>query len=150
MTILLSNITYSLINERKKSDAREATFEWLKRKDFDHIIVVQGAVSPTFMYYIQHSLEGNNINWNNIIITKQEIRTPEEVERHLREIGLFDLREFYFIGHGYAWNMKGGGINFITNLFSRNRFQVETICPHKRETSLLLFRKKGNILNSCE
>lgn len=141
MTILFSNITYSLINEKKKCDVREATFEWLKRKDFDHKIVVQGAVSPSFMYYIQHSSEGNNIDWNNIIITKQEIHTPEEVERHLREIGLFELREFYFIGHGNAWNMKGRGINFITDLFSRNRYQVETLRPYKTETSLLLFSK---------
>lgn len=125
-----------------KSDVREITLEWLEKKDSDHKMVVQGACAPQFMYYIQHSSDYNEKMLDNIIITKQEMNTEKKVECHLRELSIFDLSEFYFIGHDHAWNMKGNGIHYICNLFTSEGYHIEFL--RAQETTLLFMRKDNH------
>ncbi len=142
LAIFIFNLSFCLYNRKMKSDVREITLEWLEKKDSDHKMVVQGACAPQFMYYIQHSSDNNEKMLDNIIITKQEMNTEKKVECHLRELSIFDLSEFYFIGHDHAWNMKGNGIHYICNLFTSEGYHIEFL--RAQETTLLFMRKDNH------
>ena len=124
----ISNVVWGLHKGKIKSDTREATMAWLARKDYEHKIVVQEWECGTFMYYLQHSPEYSDEIKQHVILTKHEMRISEKIERHLQELGVFDLQEFYFIGRKRVNDTsKEGEIRMISNLFAQKGYYVQTL-----------------------
>ena len=138
-TIFVTNVIWSLYKGKIKSDDREVTIEWINRKDFSNKVVVQEWVSPTFMYYVQHSPAYKDVR-ENIILTRHDMRIPEKIEPHLRELGVFDLPRFYYIGNSTAEGMDNGeGIQIIYDIFTKEGYDVQTIW--EGTTSMLYISK---------
>jgi hypothetical protein len=139
LLIFITNVIWSLYKGKIKSDDREATIEWINRKDFSNKVVVQEWVSPTFMYYVQHSPIYKDVR-DNIILTRHDMRIPEKIEPHLRELGVIDLPRFYFIGNSTAEGMDNGeGIQIIYDIFIKEGYDVQTI--REGTTSMLYISK---------
>lgn len=140
LLIFIINVVWSSYKGKIKSDDREVTKEWINRKDFTNNVVVQEWVTPTFMYYVKHSPVYEDIR-DIIILTKHDMRVPEKVGPHLRELGVFDLSSFYYIGNSTAEGMdKGEGIQLIYDLFTKEGYHVQTIW--EGTTSMLYIKKE--------
>jgi len=139
LIIFIFNLIWSLRNDKIKSYDREVTKVWLLKKDYKHKVVVQEYVTPTFMYYVQHSNYYPDFR-DNIILTKQNMRIPKEIEPHLHELGVTNLSSFYYIGNKDAQGMKKGeGIQIIRDIFTQKGYTVKTL--YEGVTTLLFISK---------
>lgn len=128
LLVYFAGTVWGLYIGKIKSDGREVTEAWIERHDFQHAVVVQEWLAGIFMFYYQHSDVCRDDISKNIILTKQDMRMPEKTESHLRELGVFELPSFYFIGSKSAIGMKNDeGIQIIRDLFTKKGYKVETI-----------------------
>ena len=126
---------------RIKSDGREATYVWLNKHDFRHKIVVQEWVSGIFMYYLQHSDVYYEVPKDIIILTKQDMRMPENIEDYLRNLGVFNLSSFYFIGRVSTVGVKDETFQEVCKVFVRNGYKVQYLW--KNSSALLFISRIG-------
>ena len=119
-----------------KSDGREATYTWLSKHDFLHKIVVQEWIAGTFLFYLQHSGIYHEVPKDIIILTKQDMRVPEKVEAYLKDLGVFELSSFYFIGNESTAGVKEKAFEEAYDVFIRNGYKVQYLWE---KSSALLF-----------
>lgn len=139
LLVYLAGTVWGLYTGKIKSDGREVTKAWIERHDFQHPVVVQEWLAGTFMFYYQHSDAYHKTPSDHIILTRQDIRIPEKIEPHLRELGVLDLSSFYFIGARSTAGMKDKALQHVCDVFIKNGYKVQWLWE---DSSALLFVNK--------